>query len=79
MLLLSSWVENPKNRDHLRSRSVINEIETRSGVIESTLFFNPTSPNCYFSLHNQRTDLNKRPVRDGLDKDSYRDGRNTPH
>ena len=62
MLLLSSWVENPKNRDHLRSRSVINEIETRSGVIESTFFFTPTSPNCYFSLHNQRTDLDKRPV-----------------
>ena len=63
MLWLNSWVENPKNRDHLRSRSVINEIETRSGVIESTFFFTPTSPNCYFSLHNQRTDLNKRPVR----------------
>ena len=68
MLLLSSWVENPKNRDHLRSRSVINEIETRSGVIESTFFFTPTSPNCYFSLHNQRADLNKRPVRDGLER-----------
>ena len=67
MLLLSSWVENPKNRDHLRSRSVINEIETRSGVIESTFFFTPTSPNCYFSLHNHRKDLNKRPVRDGLE------------
>ena len=63
MLLLSSWVENPKNRDHLRSRSVINEIETRSGVIESTFFFTPTSPNCYFSLHNQHSDLNKRPVK----------------
>jgi hypothetical protein len=67
MLLLSSWVENPKNRDHLRSRSVINEIETRSGVIESTFFFTPTSPNCYFSLHNQRADLNKHPVKDGLE------------
>ena len=67
MLWLNSWVENPKNRDHLRSRSVINEIETRSGVIESTFFFTPTSPNCYFSLHNQRADLNKRPVRDGLE------------
>ena len=63
---LSSWVENPKNRDHLRSRSVINEIETRSGVIESTFFFTPTSPNCYFSLHIQRTDLNKRPVKGQL-------------
>ena len=62
MLWLNSWVENPKNRDHLRSRSVINEIETRSGVIESTFFFTPTSPNCYFSWHNQRTDLNKRSV-----------------
>ena len=46
---------------------VINEIETRSGVIESTFFFTPTSPNCYFSLTNQRADLNKRPVTDGLE------------
>ena len=67
MLLLSSWVENPKNRDHLRSRSVINEIETRSGVIESTFFFTPTSPNCYFSLHDKHADLNKCPFRNVLD------------